>query len=195
MLDSRNSRLATPARETMKLGYATVPSGDGETEMQIIKDLAGANKIFIDKVREGPLDRLRFREMLEAARTGDCIVIPALHHLAGTSFQLRVVLANLERRRLWLTSVADRLVEISPANIFPAFQAIANFESKCSYKPGLAAARALGRVGGRKPVLTREKKEILDQLLEQSDDLSAHAHVIGVSVRTVRRYATGDYTN
>ena len=194
MLNSQNTRPATPFAETMKLGYASVPSGESETEIQIMKALAGVNKIFVDKVRKSPLDRSRFEEMLEAARTGDCIVVPSLQHLAGTSLQLRIVLANLERRHLRLTSVADRLIEVSPANIFPAFQAISNFVSQRRDNPGLAAARALGRVGGRKPVLTEEKKGILDQLLKESLDHRAHARSLGVSERTVRRYAAGEYS-
>jgi DNA invertase Pin-like site-specific DNA recombinase len=194
VLNSRNIILGPGFIEPMKLGYARVPLVKIGTVMQLLEPLPGVDKVFVDKVSKSPQNRLRFREMLEAARIGDCIVVLGLDHLANSSLELRLVLTNLERRQLKLTSLTDRLEAISPANIFPAFQAITNFKSQLSDNPGLAAARERGLVGGRKPVLTREKKEILDQLLKQSHDLRAHAHVIGVSVRTVRRYATGEYT-
>jgi hypothetical protein len=44
-----------------------------------------------------------------------------------------------------------------------------------------------------KPVLFEKKKKTLDLLLERSKDFRSHARALGVSERTIRRYAQGSY--
>jgi DNA invertase Pin-like site-specific DNA recombinase len=63
---------------------------------------------------------------------------------------------------------------------------------------GLAAARARGRKGGRKPALTTEKQTAVDLHIRSlpagvDPDPKAIGRAVGVSDRTIRRYLSGQY--
>ena len=181
----------------MKLGFIRVESSESEVAIANTEPcLHKVDRLFVAEVGKSVRDGDVFRNLLEASHPGDCVVVRALNDLANSMLELRLVLKDLERRGLKLTSYLDGLDDILPSQIFSAFNAITNFQqqSKSSSRfPGLAAAKSGGRPVGRKPVLTAEKKRILDRLLDESSDIRQHAKAIGVSVRTVRRYISGEY--
>lgn len=60
-------------------------------------------------------------------------------------------------------------------------------------RAGLAAARGLGRVGGRRRVMTTEVVERCRRMLEEGATRQQVADVIGVGVKTVYKYLPVQY--
>lgn len=180
----------------MNFGYQRLTSVPSELSAGIGDELDFVDTVYVDDVNGCARSGGGYRAMIEAVRPGDCIVVQNLSQLADSELELRLVLMDLEHHELKLTSIFDRLVAVSPTSIFPAFCAITNFKQRFTNQdpyPGLAQARRKGRRGGRKQVLTEDKKRVLDDLLLESSDLRAHAKALQVSERTVRRYANGEY--
>lgn len=77
-------------------------------------------------------------------------------------------------------------------DVFHIFAALAEFERDLireRTKSGLAAARARGRMGGRKPSLSPKKIQVARQMYAQRDSTVAEiAKVLGVSRATIYRH-------
>jgi DNA invertase Pin-like site-specific DNA recombinase len=183
----------------MKFGYARVSRTDQNLELQTdALSKAGADKIFIDRISGAKADRPGLNQLLETARPGDTIIIWKLDRLARSLEHLDDLRKQLEDREIYFVSITEWFDTTKPAGklSFHIVGAIAEFERDLireRTRAGLDSARARGKVGGRKPVLSPEKKRTLDLLLKDSSDYAAHARSLGVSERTVRRYASGQY--
>ena len=176
----------------MNLGYTRVSSLTSD----VAEPVEGVDILFVDLIGDHAPARVGWKDLLERAKSGDCIVVQRLDEIADNVLQLRVALIDLERRQLKLSCLSAGLDAISPFHLFPAFQAVDAFQNtldKRAELSGLPVARETGGLRGRRPVLTPDKKLLLDKLFEKSDDYRAHARAIGVSVRTVTRYARGEY--
>lgn len=186
----------------MKIGYARVSRNDQRLENQTdALNGAGVEKIFSEKLSGARDDRPALAELLEYAREGDCIVVWRLDRLARSVKQLVEIAADLDARGIQLISLTENIDTTSPTGklIFHFFAAMAEFERNLTIErthAGLAAARARGKYGGRKPVLTPEKQQAVAKLLESNGhtaDYAAIGRAVGVSERTVRRFASGKY--
>jgi DNA invertase Pin-like site-specific DNA recombinase len=184
----------------MKIGYCRVSTQDQNLDLQrrALK-AAGVERVFADKISGTVKEREGLAELLAFARSGDCVVVWRLDRLGRSLRDLIAIAGEMERRGVQLVSLTESIDTTSPAGklFFHIFGALAEFERNLiaeRTKAGLDAARSRGRSGGRKPVLSPEKKKTLDLLLKDSKDYGAHARSLGVSERTVRRYATGQYT-
>lgn len=183
----------------MKIGYARVSRTDQKLELQTdALNAAGVEQIFTDKISGSRRDREGLDSLLSVARAGDCIVVWRLDRLARSLKHLIELTAKFENRGIQFASITEGFDTTKPAGkmIFHIIGANAEFERNLireRTKAGLDAAKARGRQGGRKPVLTDEKKKALDLLLKNSADYHAHARNLSVSERTVRRYAAGSY--
>ncbi|MEO7673519.1 MAG: recombinase family protein [Pyrinomonadaceae bacterium] len=183
----------------MKIGYARVSRTDQKLELQTdALKAAGVEQIFSDKISGSRSDREGLDSLLSVARAGDCIVVWRLDRLARSLKHLIELTAEFEKRGIQLASITEGFDTTKPAGkmVFHIFGAIAEFERnliKERTRAGLDAAKARGRVGGRKRVITAEKEKTLRMLLESSRDFRSHAIVLGISERTVRRFAAGQY--
>ncbi len=183
----------------MKIGYARVSRNDQNFELQTdALKRAGAEKIFVDKISGAKAERPGLNQLLETIRNGDTLIIWKLDRLARSLEHLDDLRKQLENRGIDFVSITEGFDTTKPAGklAFHIVGAIAEFERDLireRTRAGLDAARVRGRKGGRKPVLTEEKKRTLDLLLEKSNDYRSHARSLGVSDRTVRRYANGFY--
>jgi DNA invertase Pin-like site-specific DNA recombinase len=183
----------------MRIGYARVSTADQNLDLQTNElRSAGCERIFKDYKSGATPTRPGLDGMLEALRRGDCVVVWRLDRLARSMQQLIELVTAFERGGIQLISLNENIDTTSPTGklIFHIFGSIAEFERELIRErtlAGLTAARARGRKGGRKPVLSEEKKKTLDLLLERSKDFRAHARALGVSERTIRRYAQGSY--
>lgn len=90
------------------------------------------------------------------------MVVWALDRLGGSLAQVITLLDDLKKRGITFIAIKDRIDTSAPVigeiythlmAIFSAFERNRNIERTRS---GLAAARARGRVGGRKPALSKE---------------------------------------
>ena len=139
-------------------------------------------------------DRPELGHCLKALRSGDTLVVWRLDRLGRSLPDLVGVVSRLEQETVAFESITERIETTSAAGklIFHVFAALAEFERNLireRTRAGLAAARARGRKGGRKPVLDdRQVREIRALLRDPEIQVTDVARRYGVSRTTLYRY-------
>jgi DNA invertase Pin-like site-specific DNA recombinase len=125
------------------------------------------------------------------------LVVWRLDRLGRSLKHLLEVVNALDERGVGFRSIHEAIDTTTSTGklVFHIFGALAEFERdliKDRTTAGLAAARARGRVGGRKPVLTVKQVEVAQQMYAAGDSTVADiAKVLGVSRATVYRQLPG----
>ena len=185
----------------MKIGYARVSNHEQTLDLQIDRLRAAGcdpDHIYADRVAGSSpgLERPGLCEALAYARAGDQLVIWRLDRLGRSLKDLIDQVAGLERREIELVSLQESLDTATPAGraLFQICGVFAEFERNLiseRTKAGLAAARARGRKGGRKPKLTSEQLDRAAALMrERRLTVREIAHLSGVTPNTLYRYLT-----
>ena len=188
----------------MKLGYARVSKIDQKLELQLdALRAAGVERIFTDHASGSNVDRVGLNTLLDHARPNDAVVIWRLDRLARSLKDLIELSAEFDRRDLQLISITENIDTTTTGGrlIFQLFGALAEFERNLLIertRAGLEAAKAKGRLGGRPPLLTNEKKGILrlklNSLNATNERPNCHslARIVGLSERTIRRFIANE---
>lgn len=147
----------------MKIGYARVSTQDQNLALQHdALATAQCERIFEDMASGAKADRPGLLEALSHLRKGDTLVVWKLDRLGRSLKNLIEVTQDLEKKGIGLQSLQEQIDTTTPGGklVFHVFGALAEFERDLVRErtnAGLMAARARGRVGGRKPVLTGQK--------------------------------------
>jgi DNA invertase Pin-like site-specific DNA recombinase len=151
----------------MKIGYARISTSDQNLDSQIslLKEV-GCEKIFEDVISGSKAERKGLKECLEYVRAGDSIVIYKLDRLGRSLKELLNLVEDLEKRGVNLIIMSQNIDTSTSSGrlMFQMFGMIAEFERELIRERtmvGLKSARARGRVGGRKHLLTKEQIENL----------------------------------
>src|SRR5258708_6124390 len=147
----------------MLVGYARVSTGEQNLDLQ--RDAltkAGCDQIFTDEMSGAKAERPGLTEAFKFTRTGDTLVVWRLDRLGRSLKDLIGRMEELRQRAIGFKSLHESIDTTSPAGKlqFHIFSALAEFERDLIRErtmAGLRAARARGRVGGRKPTMTPEK--------------------------------------
>lgn len=165
------------------IGYARVSTADQDMALQLdALRAAGCARIFTDVASGTRADRPGLDDALAYLRQGDTFVVWKLDR-AGRSFSHLVQLVEtLRERGIGLRSLTDGVDSSTTGGrmVIHLFAVLAEFERGLNNertRAGLAVARAQGRTGGRRPVITAAK-------LAQAQKL------IGEKGLTVREAAT-----
>jgi DNA invertase Pin-like site-specific DNA recombinase len=178
----------------MRVGYARVSTDDQHLELQLgALKRAGCNRVFTDTASGASADRSGLREALSHLREGDTLVVWKLDRLGRTVKGLVDLVNELEAQRTHFQSLTDRIDTTTPAGrfFFHVMASLAQMERELLVertRAGLAAARRLGRVGGRKRRMTEPKVLAAKQLLASGTPPREVAHSLGVSVPTLYRW-------
>jgi DNA invertase Pin-like site-specific DNA recombinase len=179
----------------MRIGYARVSTEDQTTELQIqALEAAGCDRVFQETASGAKVDRQELLEALKFARLGDCIVVWKLDRLARSLAQLIEVFTTLEKRGVGLASVTESIDTTTPGGrlVFHIFGALAEFERSIIRErttAGLAAAKRMGRVGGRPKALTDKDVHVAKALLKDPNITALDvAKRMSVSLSTLYRY-------
>jgi DNA invertase Pin-like site-specific DNA recombinase len=182
----------------MLTGYARVSTRDQELNLQ--RDAlraAGCERIFEDVASGALVERPELARAVESLRQGDTLVVWKLDRLGRSLKHLVDTVAALQERGIGFRSLQDNIDTTTPAGrlIFHVFCALAEFERDLIRErtmAGLAAARARGRKGGRKPKMTPKKLALARQLYEARDrSVQEIADLLGVDRSTVHRHLSG----
>jgi len=176
------------------IGYARVSTTDQDHALQAdALTAAGCSRVFTEKA-SGALDsRPELARCLDHLRAGDTLVVWRLDRLGRSVRHLTDTVTALAERGVGFRSLTEGFDTTTPGGklIFHVFAGLAEFEREIIRErttAGLAAARARGRHGGRKPKMTPGKLATARQLYDGREHTVAQiAGIIGVSRATVHR--------
>jgi DNA invertase Pin-like site-specific DNA recombinase len=180
----------------MKIGYARVSTQDQVLDMQLDElKIANCQQIFQEKISSGK-ERPQLMKMLDMLREGDTVVVYKLDRLGRSLKELINLLSQFEERKIAFVSLKDAIDTSTAQGRFflNIFASLAEFERDIireRTKAGLSAARARGRMGGKKKGLSPEaikKAETAVMLYRERKTAEEIAGIIGVGRATVYRY-------
>jgi len=119
-------------------------------------------QIYEERVSGKSSDRPELMNCLKALRAGDTLTVWRLDRLGRSLPDLVKIVAELEQRGIAFESITEQIETRSAAGklIFHIFASLADFERNLireRTRAGLIAARARGRVGGRKRKLDEKQ--------------------------------------
>lgn len=182
-----------------KIGYARVSTADQHLEAQTDRlTAAGCERIFPDTASGKLAKRPQLDKALDYLRPGDTLVITRLDRLGRSLRHLVELIGDLGERGIELQVLEQGIDTSTPTGrlFFHIVASIAEFERALLVErtnEGLAAARARGRKGGRRPVMTSDKARIAREMYDSKTyTIDAIAKTIGVSRATVYRHLNPD---
>lgn len=187
-------RAAKPRSQGLPIGYARVSTDEQSLALQLdALKKAGCAQVFTDKAGGAGINRPGLNDALSHLRGGDSLVVWKLDRL-GRSVKGLVDLVNgLEARDVHFRSLTDGIDTKTPAGrfFFHVMASLAQMERELIVertRAGLAAARRLGRIGGRKRAMTDSKIKAARRLLAAGTPPRDVAENLGVSVPTLYRW-------
>ncbi|MFI8206915.1 recombinase family protein [Streptomyces sp. NPDC085937] len=185
----------------MRIGYGRVSTRDQNPDAQedALKE-AGCERIFVDKASGKLASRPELDKALIAAREGDQFVVTKLDRLGRSLKNLIELVDRLKEQKVGLV-IIDQGIDTSTnmgRMFFQILGAIAEFEHAMMVErthDGLAAARARGRVGGRKQALKPRQVKLAQEMYDELGDDGKRKHTVqdiadelGVARTTIYRY-------
>lgn len=144
----------------MIIGYARVSTQDQNPQLQLdALNGAACEQVFHETATGTFRDRPELTACLRTLRKGDSLVVWKLDRLARSLKDLVEIIHDLNQRGVGFRSLTESIDTTSSGGrlVFHIFGALAEFEHSLIKErtiAGLAAARARGRKGGRKPALS-----------------------------------------
>jgi DNA invertase Pin-like site-specific DNA recombinase len=179
----------------MLLGYARVSKGDDQSNALQVRALraAGCRKIFEEAASGSRWDRPELHRLLDQLRKGDVVVVWKLDRLSRSLKDVLHVMERIAAAGAGLRSLTESVDTTTPAGrmMMQMVGAFAEFERAMIRErtsAGLAAARAEGRIGGRRPKLDAvRRREIAESVISGRKTGAEMARLFGISQPTVSR--------
>ncbi|AQS85940.1 MAG: recombinase family protein [Acetobacter aceti] len=167
-----------------RIGYARVSAEDQHLDLQ--RDAlqqAGCRVVYEQTTSGKSAVRLELEQYRNALRSGDTLVVWRLDRLGRSLPDFVRIVAELEHLGIGFESLAEKIETTSATDklVFHVFAALAEFERSLIRErghAGLAAARARGCSGGRKPKLREKQVREIRALLQDPN-----IHVLDVARR------------
>lgn len=169
------------------IGYARISTADQNLDLQIeALQKIGCLKIFTDIASGAKSDRPGLEEALNYLREGDTLVVWKLDRLGRSLSHLLQVIETLSQRGIQFKSITDSAIDTTTPSgqlMLSMIAALSEFERNLireRTKEGLAVAKARGRKGGRRPVITDQKLKKAKQLIDKGLTVREAASAINV---------------
>jgi DNA invertase Pin-like site-specific DNA recombinase len=180
-----------------KIGYMRVSTASQSTDTQW-DDLLTAGvqpeHIYKDKLSGKNTKRPELKECLRSLRDGDVLVITRLSRLCRSLGDLLAIIDTLDSKGVQLQVIHQGAVNEASASgrlLRNILGAVDEFQREIiveNTREGLAAARARGRTGGRKPGLDERKVRTVRQMRAEGSSITEIATTMKVSRATVYRH-------
>jgi DNA invertase Pin-like site-specific DNA recombinase len=183
----------------MLIGYARVSTTDQTLALQqdaLMKD--GCSKIFTDTASGALAERKGLADALSYVRPGDTLVVWKLDRLGRSLKDLIARITELQNRQIGFKSLTEQIDTTTSGGklIFHIFGSLAEFERDIireRTQAGLAAARARGKRGGRRPTLKPKEIAIVRKLYEDKQTpIEDLCRMFKISRMTLWRYVKKD---
>lgn len=198
----------------MLIGYARVSKSDGSQVLDLQIDAlknAGVKEenIYFDKISGTKEQRDGLDNCLKALREDDVLVVYKLDRLGRSLKHLILTIEDLTKRKIGFKVLSGQGVNIDTTTpsgkmIFSIFAALAEFERELIVertKAGLESARARGKVGGRKFILSKSQIRLAEVSMKNKDiSVTELCKELGISRATLYKYVSPsgelrDYAN
>ena len=135
-------------------------------------------------------NRPALKKLLRTLKEGDTLVVWKLDRLGRSMRNLVLLVDELRQRGIHFRSLTDSIDTSSPMGrfIFHIMSALAEMERELIVErtlAGLAAARAKGRVGGRRPKLSMEQWAQAGRLIAAGEPRRRVAIIYDVGMSTL----------
>ena len=176
------------------IGYAQVSTEDQNLALQLdALKKAGCERVFSDKLSGAHTDRPGLNDVLSHLRAGDALAVWKLDRLGRSVKGLVDLVTGLEAKEIHFRSLTEGIDTRTAAGrfFFHVMASLAQMERELVIertRAGLAAARRLGRIGGRKRRMTEGKVRAARKLLDGGTLPRDVAQSLGVSIPTLYRW-------
>lgn len=189
------AKAARPAPAGLLLGYARVSKGDDQTNTLQARALraAGCRRIFEEAASGGRWDRPELQRLLDHLREGDTLVVWKLDRLSRSLKDVLHIMERVAEAGAGFRSLTENIDTTTPSGrmMMQMIGSFAEFERAMIRErtsAGLAAARAEGRVGGRRKKLDAAKRrEIAESVITGRKSGADMARLYNISQPTVSR--------
>src|SRR5919206_528319 len=183
----------------MLIGYARVSTQDQTLDLQLdALKKAGCEKFYTDTASGAKADREGLEEAINYAREDDILVVWRLDRLGRSLRHLIEMITLLNGRKIGFRSLTENIDTTTSGGklVFHIFGALAEFERDIIRErttAGLEAARARGRFGGRRSVMTPAKLRLAQAAVGRPDtNVTQLCEELGVSRMTLYRFVAPD---
>lgn len=155
-----------------RIGYARVSRHDQNLELQVdALEKAGCATIYKEHISGVNKDRPEQDYAIKALRPGDALVVWKIDRLGRSTIDLLKIIEDLRKRHIHFISLTEGFDTRTPNGqlFFTIIAALAEFERQRLVErthAGLDAARARGRVGGRKRLMTDRQAQQASSMLD-----------------------------
>lgn len=179
----------------MKIGYARVSTAEQNLDLQIdALEKAGCEKIFVDEVSGTVAKREGLEKAKEILREGDVLIVWRLDRLGRSIRDLIDWVTQLEDAGIGFKSLQESIDTTTSSGklVFHIFAALAEFERNLIRErtnAGLAAARARGKLGGRKKSLNaKERKRAVEMYQRKNQTVKQICEMMNITKPTLYAY-------
>jgi DNA invertase Pin-like site-specific DNA recombinase len=193
--DTPPSKTAAKPGSKGLFGYARVSKGDEQTNTVQAKALraAGCRRVFEEAASGGRWDRPELHRMLDQLREGDTVVVWKLDRLSRSLKDVLHIMERITKAGAGFRSLTEN-IDTTTAGGRMMMQMVGSFAEferamiRERTSAGLAAARAEGRVGGRRRKLDPAKRrEIAESVINGRKSGAEMARLYNISAPTVSR--------
>ncbi len=181
------------------VGYARISTNEQNLDLQIdALKKAGCTQrnIYIDKASGAKTDRPGLEACLDALKPGDILLVWRLDRLGRSMSHLVTLVEQLLEKKIGFKSICDGAIDTTTASgelVFNIFSALAQFERRLIQertKAGLDAARARGRMGGRKSIKANDPRVVTAREMHKNKTISVQkiCATLNISRATFYRY-------
>lgn len=185
----------------MLFGYARVSEGEDQStavQRRLLRE-AGAEKVYEEAMSGGRWDRPELSRLLDQLRPGDVVMVWKLDRLSRSLKDLLHLLERIEVAGAGFRSLTESIDTTTAAGrmlmqmlMLGSFAKYERAMVKERTAAGLAAARAEGRAGGRRPKLTAQQRaDIVENVRSGRRTATQMARLYSVSGPTVSRDSRG----
>ena len=176
----------------MLIGYARVSTGDQSFDLQL-DALSDCDRVYSEIASGAKFERVELNRAIASLKPGDTLKVWRLDRLGRSLSHLIDTITYLRDKQVNFQSVSDAIDTSTAAGrlVFGVFGAIAEFERELIRErtiAGLAAAKARGRNGGRKKVMSQDDINAAIRLHETGMSVERICETLHISRATYYRH-------